>query len=1169
VSGVGTSLGNQSWGEPHTSVGPHLLVGDSSRRRNSVRSWFGQREYFRETAPLLDAKDIAVRFGGRWDQEQGLYRGRASIMQCRGFRVIGAILCVLAIAGRSKAQERSETAEKINRDQHARLDAAADIEEVDAAPLEFFPIPAGTVFERHNALAPGADAATAGADEQLVYSNTLGIFGAALGAGRLVADDLTVTIPDNCQLKRFEFPVIGKVDPNGIGGPYTVDFALYTSCPQSVPTSLRPTLIIPGTQGQAVFADDAPRLISLVAPSNVPLKTNMWLGVKFSRNNAGPIVGTPPLGGFSCDIWDFPGFACNSNLGGFPNQPQASYNLEIYADSACTPAFTGYKNHKPSGAVFNPGAGIEFLDDIAMAPAETGINPPDCEMIAYEVAVRGVGFYTFDLRRNCDATIIAGTQRFFSIGVGGEVKTARFSFDPPIHLPSTFFFGAKINNSTGGIVVTGQQACIGANADFFGLPQPGGCQLIPGPPGIHAALDVAITCAGAAPVGACCDMFVTDEDGDSVCRQVPQTNCPFPPRFSSPSTRPDWEEGEACDPDPFRDPCGQSACCTPDGGCDNLTQNECNAVPPLDSPRQWQIGRFCNVDGQRCPRIACLARTGECTQPRVCPPDCPPTGCEVPDCCEAVCNFDAYCCETEWDQTCADYARELCDIRPSNDVCAPFGRLEGARLLPVPGTAESDSGRATEEINDPGFGCHGNGPGLKGLQTIWYKFIATHTTASLQTCNSNSPADDSLLAIFSPEDRTSPVTECNSLIPIGCNDDFNGCSDSDTNSRICVRNLIPGNLYYVLIASKTEEAAGTAYRLDIAAPCTVPPPVGTANNHCTGAATILNGTTAFNLGGTCPTSCPEDMDAPAESCIPGMVNDEWYKYTATCSGVLTVETCGTSPATSPDTNLAIYEDCKCPYATGGAPPLGCSRNAAEENPPTPNCGLGSKIQIDVTQGRCYGIRLADEAENFPSGNLKIGCVQATCPGGVMTFTDPPNGVVSARRPHAPGNPAQLEGLQVFTAIGPRDAQLSCFTLCETGTTGAANSIANIAQVENPPGTFTYTITLTRPITPGQLTTISYTDTHGIRSTGRFTSHPGNVRGDDTTSIADVTDLIAALDGTFFPPWSIYSVDINGSGLFTPADILEEIDLMTDGGPFDPPPGGWDGSFSQSNSPLCP
>ncbi|MHC4992858.1 MAG: hypothetical protein ACYTGC_17945, partial [Planctomycetota bacterium] len=40
-------------------------------------------------------------------------------------------------------------------------------------------------------------------------------------------------------------------------------------------------------------------------------------------------------------------------------------------------------------------------------------------------------------------------------------------------------------------------------------------------------------------------------------------------------------------------------------------------------------------------------------------------GCEDEECCEAVCGADPFCCDTEWDQICADAAADACEI------CAP------------------------------------------------------------------------------------------------------------------------------------------------------------------------------------------------------------------------------------------------------------------------------------------------------------------------------------------------------------------------------------------------------------------------------------------------------------------------------------------------------------------
>ena len=102
-----------------------------------------------------------------------------------------------------------------------------------SGPIQFVPLAPGTVFQRYTVFADDADV-TAAVSEQVVYSNTLGTFMAALGSGNLVADDLTITVPNTCKLTRYEFPVVGKVDPAGVGGGYTLKFALYRSCPGSV-----------------------------------------------------------------------------------------------------------------------------------------------------------------------------------------------------------------------------------------------------------------------------------------------------------------------------------------------------------------------------------------------------------------------------------------------------------------------------------------------------------------------------------------------------------------------------------------------------------------------------------------------------------------------------------------------------------------------------------------------------------------------------------------------------------------------------------------------------------------------------------------------------------------------------------------------------------------------
>jgi len=752
-----------------------------------------------------------------------------------------------------------------------------------------------------------------------------------------------------------------------------------------------------------------------------------------------------------------------------------------------------------------------------------------------------------------------------------------------------------VNNSSGNIILTGRQACVGETGDALFTQGPAGCTLVDlRDPTLHDAVNLTIICAGEPPVGACCDMYFPEctsgpdagkicvDNSDctapgtceAVCRQVPQMNCPFPPP-SIPSYKPAWVPSAACTPNPFTPfACGKAACCKPNDSCEHLTFNECLAAPPVEAPRQWQIGRACNSQGQYCPLNACLGREGECVEGRPCSPcdndEC--VGCERTLCCDLVCRLDPFCCHVCWDNDCATTATFECvELQPPNDVCAPdlALRLEGAKVIELNnlgiGSGSTAASGAATSLTDPGFGCYLNDPGAQGLQTVWYKFTpsAIHFSNdyTIQTCQSSSPAHDSLVAVYAVGDPTDAFTQCNSLIPIGCSDDKPGCGSQNKNAKVCLEDLTPGQTYYIQVASKEEEtAAGTAYLVNInAGECPGPQnndycPHATCNppnTYC-----ITTGTTPFDF--TPPPPGGEYwLDPPAELCVPTLTADMWFDHIATCTGELTVETCGANAQTSPDTNLVVYDGCDCPPDPTTL--LACSSDAGG------TCGNASRVKVDVIQGQCYKIRLGDSAQNLPDGNLKLGCVQADCPAGIFTFLDPPDGVVDAGRPHLPGNPSQLLGIQTITLEGTPSALPGCFTLCETAVTGAANSIASV--VEGPAGT--YTITLTRPITPGAKTVITYKDAHEVETKLHMVSHPANVNADSLASgppanPSDVERLMAALNGTFILPFDNYSGDGNRSNLVTPADILEIVDMLKGYGY----PPGWEGTQNQVNNPGC-
>jgi hypothetical protein len=77
------------------------------------------------------------------------------------------------------------------------------------------------------------------------------------------------------------------------------------------------------------------------------------------------------------------------------------------------------------------------------------------------------------------------------------------------------------------------------------------------------------------------------------------------------------------------------------------------------------------------------------------------------------------------------------------------------------------------------------------------------------------------MQVFRATDHSSPQAECASLVPIGCNDDYPSCGSTQRNSRLCLRNLIPGDPYYIELAAKTENRLGE-YRVTLTTSCSGP-----------------------------------------------------------------------------------------------------------------------------------------------------------------------------------------------------------------------------------------------------------------------------------------------------------------------------------------------------------
>ncbi|MGD2109947.1 MAG: hypothetical protein PVI86_11210, partial [Phycisphaerae bacterium] len=765
----------------------------------------------------------------------------------------------------------------------------------------------------------------------------------------LVADDAALASVARCELDRYVLKVNGSADGQG-EGPYSIDAALYASCPGAGGATP-----IPGTECHQDLEDSGAALVVCeAAPGTILPTNNLWVGIKFSRLHCAVAVGALATKGFSADLLDFPGFACRANLGGFyPDRDfgdygnHASFFLEIYTNGHCadpssdppTEAFPNYKSSSHALWSYTPGSGIRFADDISL-------REPQCWMTSMEVAVKGPGITHVDLRvglNNVDPVhggVIPGAD-FFVIGGSGLV-IGRRDFDPPLLLTQPdLWIGYHTTSTATGPIITDRAADLGRNEDLIWVHDGTRWQAGPLDDGRYAATDVTIFCADSPPKGACCDMIFTDDHacvggdndgqpcagnvdcpegrciGDSVCRDdlapmncatgnlpalwsrgescegvcvggdsdglscARQVDCPGHRCYGG------YDDGMPCDSDedcdwghcrraecdgPFIRSCGVSACCPPDCECRDVTEQECFELPPIGDMREFQLGGYCGLAGQRCRAgcWACATGGGPCCEPHG------GLGCEDPFCCHAVCDEDAFCCLVAWDATCANLARSLCDCGvPANDNCSGEG-LDGAQILTIPGLAIADVEFATEAEDDPGFACHSDEPGTQGVGTVWYKFFGPEpattqdvfSSVKLSTCLTNSPnGRDSLIQVFTMPgadegacddgstcsiqtqdcvdgsvcwSTMSDEQACGALIPIACSDDVGpdqGCPRT-RNSRICLPNVVPGHPYYVMLAAKNEENRDT-YRLDVTQGCTIPTPL--PNDFCHAAEQLEGG----------------------------------------------------------------------------------------------------------------------------------------------------------------------------------------------------------------------------------------------------------------------------------------------------------------------------------------
>lgn len=233
------------------------------------------------------------------------------------------------------------------------------------------------------------------------------------------------------------------------------------------------------------------------------------------------------------------------------------------------------------------------------------------------------------------------------------------------------------------------------------------------------------------------------------------------------------------------------------------------------------------------------------------------------------------------------------------------------------------------------------------FKDVWYEYTANCTgTFHVNTCGVGGV--DTVIAVYDNSGG------CGGTM-LDCNDQSPTCSTYPNSSTVNVP-VSQGQSLLIRVGGWTELNFGsiqTTFHLY----------EGAANDDCADAFTVGSGTRDFD------TRCATTDGSPHASCqFDGQTyQDLWYRWTAPCTGDLTVSTCDTADY---DTDLVVYHD------SGVCPPsdddlLACNDDGV-------GCGgYSSYLSATVFSGQTYLIRVGGFSNGYEgTGTLLIECEEA-------------------------------------------------------------------------------------------------------------------------------------------------------------------------------------------------
>lgn len=145
-----------------------------------------------------------------------------------------------------------------------------------------------------------------------------------------------------------------------------------------------------------------------------------------------------------------------------------------------------------------------------------------------------------------------------------------------------------------------------------------------------------------------------------------------------------------------------------------------------------------------------------------------------------------------------------------------------------------------------------------------------------------------------------------------------------------------------------------------------------ANDNCRDRLDAFDGDTVFStIGAT--TDGPDEPTACHFFSYSDIGSDIWYRYTATCTGNLTVDLCDSNY----DTKVAVYDSPTCLASRDcpvQSPPLDCNDDFL-------GCGIHSLATVPVVTGQCVTIRIGGYLGFQGSGTMTLSCSVIPPPSG--------------------------------------------------------------------------------------------------------------------------------------------------------------------------------------------